>query len=155
MGNKLVNAPNTDATQRGEVNEQHQNAVEPVVQKDATVFSTIHQASPQTSTQLHVVNVHHDDSHEHVQPFDEVVSIRQPWRFATPCYYLPRTCAPTMQYLLVFKTNNQVPMSIWYTLMWRWNKSKYSIGWNNCVILTKNLLINQFPYCIQNMLNLK
>jgi hypothetical protein len=60
-----------------------------------------------------------------------------------------------MQYLLVFKTNNQVPMSIWYTLMWRWNKSKYSIGWNNCVILTKNLLINQFPYCIQNMLNLK
>jgi hypothetical protein len=53
-----------------------------------------------------------------------------------------------MQYLLVFKTNNQVPMSIWYTLMWGWNKSNYSIGWNNCVILTKNLPINQFPYCI-------
>lgn len=57
--------------------------------------------------------------------------------------------------LLVFKTNNQVPVLIWYPLIWKWNKSNYSIGWNNFVILIKNLPINQFPYCIRNMLNLK
>ncbi len=37
------------------------------------------------------MNVHHDDNHEHVQPFDEVVFTRQPWQFATLGYYLPKT----------------------------------------------------------------
>jgi hypothetical protein len=41
------------------------------------------------------MNVYHDDNHELVQLFDEVVSTRQPWQFATPCYYLPRSSAPT------------------------------------------------------------
>jgi hypothetical protein len=31
MGNKRVNVPNTNATQRGEVNEQHQNVVKWIV----------------------------------------------------------------------------------------------------------------------------
>jgi hypothetical protein len=31
MGNDLVNAPNSDASQREEINEQHQNIVELVV----------------------------------------------------------------------------------------------------------------------------
>jgi hypothetical protein len=31
MGNELVNAPNTDATQRGKINEQHQNVAKLVV----------------------------------------------------------------------------------------------------------------------------
>ncbi len=37
-----MNAPNTDATQRGEVNEQHQNVAKPIVEKNLIVFSTIH-----------------------------------------------------------------------------------------------------------------
>jgi hypothetical protein len=31
MGDEFVNAPNTNATQRGKVNEQHQNVVELVM----------------------------------------------------------------------------------------------------------------------------
>jgi hypothetical protein len=46
MKNELVNAPNTYATQRGEVNEQHQNVVELVVPRDLVVLSTIHQETP-------------------------------------------------------------------------------------------------------------
>ncbi len=42
MGDELVNALNTDATQRGEVNEQNQNATKQVVQKDPIVLSTTH-----------------------------------------------------------------------------------------------------------------
>jgi hypothetical protein len=30
MGNEPMNAPNTDAAQRGEVNEQHQNVAKPI-----------------------------------------------------------------------------------------------------------------------------
>ncbi len=59
-----MNAPNTNATQRGEVNEQHQNVIEPVVQKDLVGFSTTHQETPRTITQPRVVNVHNDDNHE-------------------------------------------------------------------------------------------
>jgi hypothetical protein len=66
------------------------------VRKDPTVFSTIHQTSPQTSTQPWVVNVHHEDNHELVQPFDEVVFARQPWRSTTLGYYLLRINAPTL-----------------------------------------------------------
>ncbi len=48
MGDETVNAPKIDATQRGEVNEQHQNIVEPVVQKDPITLSTIYQEMPPT-----------------------------------------------------------------------------------------------------------
>jgi hypothetical protein len=41
-----VNAPNTDASQKGETNEQHQNATKSVVQKDQATFSTTHQVTP-------------------------------------------------------------------------------------------------------------
>jgi hypothetical protein len=34
-----------------------------------------------------------DDNHELVQPFDKVVSTKQPWRTATPS---PKTNAPTL-----------------------------------------------------------
>jgi len=42
------------------------------------------------------VSVSHDDNHEHVQPFDEVVFVQQPCRFATPCYNLPRMSGSTL-----------------------------------------------------------
>ncbi len=42
------------------------------------------------------MNVYHDDNHEHVHPFDEIVSAQQPWRFVNPCYNLPRTSASTL-----------------------------------------------------------
>jgi hypothetical protein len=72
MGNKHVNVPNTNATQRGEANEKHQNVVELIVQRDLVMFSTIHQKTPRIITQPHVVSVHHDDNHELIQLFDEV-----------------------------------------------------------------------------------
>jgi hypothetical protein len=46
MGNEHVNALNTDATHRGEINEQHQNVVEPIVQRNPIALSTIHQETP-------------------------------------------------------------------------------------------------------------
>jgi hypothetical protein len=83
MGDEPMNAPNTNATQRGKVNEQHQNVVELIVQRDPITLSTTHQETPRTITQPRVVNVHNDDFHEPIRLFDEVVSIEQPWRFAT------------------------------------------------------------------------
>jgi len=59
------------------------------------VLSSTHQMTPQTSTQPQVVNVHNGGNHEHVQQFDEIVSTQQQWQYATSCYYLPKTCAPT------------------------------------------------------------
>jgi hypothetical protein len=41
-----VNAPNIDATQRGKVNEQHQNVIKPVMQRNPVALSTIHQETP-------------------------------------------------------------------------------------------------------------
>jgi hypothetical protein len=41
------------------------------------------------------VSVHNDDNHEHVQLFDEVVSIQQPWLSTTLGYNLLRTEAFT------------------------------------------------------------
>jgi hypothetical protein len=38
MGNKCVNAPNTNATLKGETNEQHQNAVEMIMQRNLTML---------------------------------------------------------------------------------------------------------------------
>jgi hypothetical protein len=37
------------------------------------------------------MNVHHDDNHEPIQSFDEIISIKKPWQFATLGYYLPKT----------------------------------------------------------------
>jgi hypothetical protein len=45
MNNKC-NALNTNVAQRGRINEQHQNVIEPIVQRDLIVFSTIHQETP-------------------------------------------------------------------------------------------------------------
>jgi len=42
-----------------------------------------------------VVNVHNGDNHEPIQPFDEVIYVQQPWRFASPSYNLPKTNAST------------------------------------------------------------
>jgi hypothetical protein len=74
MGNEPINASNVDATQKGKVNIQHPNVAKHVVQRDPTVLYTTHQ-TPQTSTQLRVMNVHNGGNHEPIQPFDEVVSI--------------------------------------------------------------------------------
>jgi hypothetical protein len=41
------------------------------------------------------VNVYHDDNHEPIQPFDEVVFAQQPWQSTTPGYDLLRTGAST------------------------------------------------------------
>jgi hypothetical protein len=41
------------------------------------------------------MRVYHDDNQEPIQPFDEVVFARQPWRFGTPSYNLLRTGAST------------------------------------------------------------
>jgi hypothetical protein len=43
MGNELVNIKNVDATQKGEVNEQHQNEATQVVHRDLVAFSNTHQ----------------------------------------------------------------------------------------------------------------
>ncbi len=64
MGDEPVNAPNTNATHRGKINEQYQNVPEPIVQRILVTFSTIHQKTPQRITQLKVVSVHNDDNHE-------------------------------------------------------------------------------------------
>jgi hypothetical protein len=50
MGDEPMNAPNMDVTQRGEINEQHQNVIKAVVQRCPTMFSTTHQETPQTTT---------------------------------------------------------------------------------------------------------
>jgi hypothetical protein len=49
------------------------------VLRDPITFATTHKKTPQTITQPRVVNVHNGDNHELVQPFDEVVYVRQPW----------------------------------------------------------------------------
>jgi hypothetical protein len=67
MGDELVNAPNTNAAQRGEVNEKHQYVAKPIVQRDLVALSTTHQEIPRTITQPKVVSVHNDDNHEPIQ----------------------------------------------------------------------------------------
>jgi hypothetical protein len=66
------------------------------VQKYLVLFSSTHQETPQITTQLKVVNVHYDDNHEPVQPFDEVVSVQQPWQSPTPSYNIFRIDAFTL-----------------------------------------------------------
>jgi hypothetical protein len=46
MGDEPVNAPNMDAAQKGEVNEQHQNVAKPIMRKDLASISTTHQETP-------------------------------------------------------------------------------------------------------------
>jgi hypothetical protein len=41
MGDECVNAPHMDVTQKGEVNEQHQNVIEPIVQRYQTTFQPL------------------------------------------------------------------------------------------------------------------
>jgi hypothetical protein len=53
------------------------NLAKLIVQKILVMLSIIHQATPQTSTQPWVVSLYHDDNHEPIQPFDEIVSTRQ------------------------------------------------------------------------------
>ncbi len=53
-----------NATQKGEVNEQHQNVTKPVIQKDLATFSTTHQKTPQTTTQPRVMNFYNGDNHK-------------------------------------------------------------------------------------------
>jgi len=60
------------------------------------MLSITQQETPCTITQPQVMNVYHDDNNELVHPFDEIVSIQQPWQFATPCYNLPITSASTL-----------------------------------------------------------
>jgi hypothetical protein len=96
------------------------------------------------------VNVHHDDNHEFIQPFDEIVSIKQPWQSATPSYYLPISGAPTPIVIYVgfqnqpLTTNvNLVPTNLKVQ-----NDSNYSTSWSSYITSTKDLLINQFLYHI-------
>jgi hypothetical protein len=71
------------------------------------------------------MNVHHDDNHELVQPFDEV-STRQPWQFVTLGYYLPKiNHLHQLHHLLVFKTNHQTSITIWCPLIQRWDDFNY------------------------------
>jgi len=42
------------------------------------------------------VSIHSGDNNELVQPFNEAVSTRQPWQFATSSYNLPIIGAPTL-----------------------------------------------------------
>jgi hypothetical protein len=117
------------------------------VERNSIAILTIHKKTPQTITQSKVVNVHNDDNHEHVQPFDEVIFVQQPWRFTTPSYNLPKIGASTPITTFVgFKTNHHIPTFIWYPLIWRWNDFTCSIGWSNFVMSTEDHLINQFLY---------
>ncbi len=103
-----MTAPNRIVAQRGKVNEQHQNVAKLVVQKNLAIFLATHQETPRTTTQPRVVIiVYHDDNHEPIQPFDEVVSIQQPWSFVTPSYNLRITGASTPITFVVFQ--NQPP----------------------------------------------
>jgi hypothetical protein len=46
MGDERVTTLNTNVTQRGEVNEQHQNVTEPIMQRKPIMFGTTHQKTP-------------------------------------------------------------------------------------------------------------
>ncbi len=112
------------------------------------MLSTTHQITPQTLTQPWVVNVHHDDNHEHVQLFDEIVSTQQPWRSTTPSYCLPKTNAPK-PITTSIGFQNQPPTPIfWYLLIRQWNNFNYSTSWINSITLNEDPLTNQFRYHI-------
>jgi hypothetical protein len=96
------------------------------------------------------MNVHHDDNHEPVQPFDEI-STRQPWQFVTLGYYLPKIShLHQLHDLLVFKTNHQTSITIWCPLIQRWDDFNYLKDWNSFIMLTKNLLINNLYTTFSN-----
>jgi hypothetical protein len=102
------------------------------------------------------MRIHIRGNHEHFQQFDVVVSTKQQWQSTTPSYCIPKISVPTPTIIYVNLQNQQPnPNFDLVTLIWRWNKTTSSIGWRNFVGLTKDLLINQFPYHIWNMLNLE
>jgi len=75
MGNEPMNAPNMDVAQKGEVNEQHKNnVIELLMHRDPTMLLTTHKKTPQIITKPWAMSVYHDDNHELVQLFDEIVS---------------------------------------------------------------------------------
>jgi len=53
------------------------------------------------------VNVYHDDNHESIQSFDEVISTRQPWLSVASNYKLFRIGASTP--IATFVSQNQPP----------------------------------------------
>jgi hypothetical protein len=65
------------------------------MKKNPTMLSTTHQKTPWTITQPRAVSVYHDDNHELVQLFDEVVFVQQPWWSTTPRYNLSKSNAST------------------------------------------------------------
>jgi hypothetical protein len=102
------------------------------------------------------MRTHNCGNHEHFQQFDEVVSTKQQWQSTTPSYFIPKTSVLTPTIIYVNLENQQQnPNFDLVTLIWRWNKTTSSIGWRNFVTSTEDLLINQFPYHIWNMLNLE
>ncbi len=61
IGSELMNAPNMDVTHKVEAN-KHQTTTESTMQNDPSVPSTIHQVTPQTSTQPWPMNTHNGKS---------------------------------------------------------------------------------------------
>ncbi len=119
-------------------------------------FMLLFTRSPNNILQLWAINTHDGGNHEHVQQFDEIVSTQQQWQSTTPSYFIPKTNVLTPTIIYVSLQNQQPnPNFDLVTLIWRWNETTSSIGWRTFVTLTKDLLINQFPYHIWNMLNLK
>jgi hypothetical protein len=51
-----------DITHKVEANKQHQTTTESTMQNDASLPSTIHQVTPQTSTQPWPMNIHNGKS---------------------------------------------------------------------------------------------
>ncbi len=117
------------------------------MQKDLVEFSTTHQETPRTITQLKVVRVRNMtlmnlfnylmklylfDKHGNLQPhitiYPKLVHLHQ------------------LQHILVFKTNHHIPTFIWYPLIWRWNNFTYLTSWSNFVMSIEDRLINQFLY---------
>jgi len=47
------------------------------------------------------MNIHNGGNHEHVQQFDEVVSIQQQWCSTTLRYFIPITCVPAPTIIFV------------------------------------------------------
>jgi hypothetical protein len=88
-----------------------------------------------------MMSVHHDDNHELVQLFDEIVSVKKPWQFATLSYYLPKIGAPTPIVISIGFQNqpsttnvNLVPTNLKVQ-----NDSNYSTGWSSYVTHPQSL----------------
>lgn len=89
------------------------------------------------------MNIHSGDNNELVQPFNEVVSTRQPWQFATSSYNLPIIGAPTLIATFVGFYNqppnaniNLVPTNSEVEQLQLLN------GWSSFVTSIENIVIN-------------